>query len=74
MNAGKTITIRHEVTYPHPQEHVWVAITDPHANPIATHVNPEPAPLVLLGFETKRRARQTRQPHDLSPLPRGPQA
>ena len=31
MSAGKTITIRHEVTYIHPQEHVWVAITDPYA-------------------------------------------
>ena len=33
MGAGKkkTITIRHEVTYRHPREHVWVAITDAHA-------------------------------------------
>jgi uncharacterized protein YndB with AHSA1/START domain len=27
----RSITIRHEVTYPHPREHVWVAITDPFA-------------------------------------------
>lgn len=31
MAVGKTITIRHEVTYTHPREHVWVAITDPYA-------------------------------------------
>ena len=31
MGAGKTITIRYEVTYGHPQEHVWIAITDPYA-------------------------------------------
>ena len=31
MGANKTITIRHEVTYAHPPEHVWIAITDPRA-------------------------------------------
>ncbi len=31
MSAKKTVTIRHEVDYPNPQEDVWVAITDPYA-------------------------------------------
>ena len=31
MAAAKTITIRRERFYPHPPEHVWVALTDPHA-------------------------------------------
>ena len=31
MGKGKEVTIRHEVFYPHPPEHVWIAITDPHA-------------------------------------------
>lgn len=28
---GKAKTIRHEVAYAHPPEHVWVALTDPYA-------------------------------------------
>lgn len=31
MPAGGRKTIRHEVRYAHPREHVWVAITDPYA-------------------------------------------
>jgi uncharacterized protein YndB with AHSA1/START domain len=31
MVARKTITIRKERFYPHPQEDVWAAISDPHA-------------------------------------------
>ena len=31
MDAKKTITIRHEINYAHPQKDVWVAITDPYA-------------------------------------------
>ena len=29
--SRRTITIRRERFYPHPPEHVWVALTDPHA-------------------------------------------
>lgn len=31
MSVTKTVTIRHEVTYPSPQEDVWIAITDPYS-------------------------------------------